>query len=72
MFAHREEAAAYIYNPAQHDTRRGLKRSWRPDTAEDGSPRPGSSGGAFSTKDTGKGKFFLVAVGERGKIDTTQ
>ena len=62
IFAHREEAAAYIYDPVQRDTRRGLKRSWRPDTAEDGSPRPGSSGGASTTKCTDKGKFFLVAI----------
>ena len=43
---YREAAAAYVYNPAQRDSRRGLKRSW-----SKASSKAGEAGSSSTTKE---------------------
>ena len=55
MLLFREEAAAYVYDPSQRDSRRGLKRTWK--SAADPSTGEGVSSGSsskISSKDKGK------------------
>ena len=52
----REEAAAYILEPVEADSRRGLKRSWQGTPIDDGEEGT-SSGARQKTPSTNKGKL---------------
>ena len=51
---YREQAADYIFNPVERDSRRGLKRSWQGTPVEDGGPGPSSQKNKPSSKEKGK------------------
>ena len=60
----REEAAAYILEPVEADSRRGLKRSWQGTPIDDGEEGT-SSGARQKTPSTNKGMlstWFNVEV----------